>query len=201
MVNLSALELEQRELGKEVREIVDASGITPHSLVFEITESAVVPDRPQVRAVLDQLQGFGVHLVIDDFGTGYSSLSYLSSLPIDGLKIARPFVRDAVGDRKVTALLRAIIEVGVALGAVVVAEGIETREELLLMRSLGCQLGQGYLFSRPLPAAAAEALLRAPQPPWADSIGRPSLVPVSVERGLEVSGAGIPRRTATLHVN
>ena len=200
MVNLSALELEQRGFGKDIQEVVDASGITPHTLVFEITESAVVPDRPQVRAVLDQLQGCGVHLVIDDFGTGYSSLSYLSSLPIDGLKIARPFVRDAVGDRRVTALLRAIIEVGVALGAVVVAEGIETRQELLLMRSLGCHLGQGYLFSRPLPAADVEALLRAPQPPWADILGRPSVTSVSVERGLEVPSTEIPRRMATLHL-
>ncbi len=201
MVNLSALELEQRRFSKDIEEVVDASGITPHSLVFEITESAVVPDRPQVRAVLDQLQGCGVHLVIDDFGTGYSSLSYLSSLPIDGLKIARPFVRDAVGDRRVTALLRAIIEVGVALGAVVVAEGIETRQEQLLMRSLGCHLGQGFLFSRPLPAADVEALLRAPRPPWEDRLGRPLAISVSPERGLEVPRADLPRRVATVHVS
>jgi diguanylate cyclase (GGDEF)-like protein len=199
MVNLSALEIEQRGFSEDVRRIVADSGIAPHSLVFEITEYAVVPDRSQVRAVLDQLQDCGVHLVIDDFGTGYSSLSYLSSLPVDGLKIPRAFVRDAVGDKKARTLLRAIIEVGAALGAVVVAEGIETREEMLLMRSLGCDLGQGHLFSRPLPAADVEALLGAPQPPWAASL-RPSVaIPVLAEPRLEVPsgisrGAGPPRR-------
>jgi diguanylate cyclase (GGDEF)-like protein len=197
MVNLSALEIEQRGFSEDVRRIVTDSGIAPHSLVFEITEYAVVPDRSPVRAVLGQLQDCGVHLVIDDFGTGYSSLSYLSSLPVDGLKIPRAFVRDAVGDQKARALLRAIIEVGAALGAVVVAEGIETRQEMLLMRSLGCDLGQGHLFSRPLPAADVEALLRAPQPPWAASLRPPVAIPVSAERRLEGSGADLPRRMAT----
>jgi EAL domain-containing protein (putative c-di-GMP-specific phosphodiesterase class I) len=168
MVNLSALELEQSGFGDEIREVVDASGITPHSLVFELTEHAVVPDR--VRVVLDQLQGCGVHLVIDDFGTGYSSLSYLSELPIDGLKIARPFVMDAVGDRKAIALLRAIIEVGAALGAVVVAEGIETYEQLQLLRSLGCALGQGHILAPPMTAHDLENLLRSPEPPWAAAL-------------------------------
>jgi diguanylate cyclase (GGDEF)-like protein len=197
MVNLSALEIEQRGFSEDVRRIVTDSGIAPHSLVFEITEYAVVPDRSPVRAVLGQLQDCGVHLVIDDFGTGYSSLSYLSSLPVDGLKIPRAFVRDAVGDQKARALLRAIIEVGAALGAVVVAEGIETRQEMLLMRSLGCDLGQGHLFSRPLPAADVEALLRAPQPPWAASLRPPVAIPVSAERRLEGSGADLPGRMAT----
>ena len=117
MVNLSALELDQPRFGEDIRETVMASGITPNSLVFEITEHAVVPDSTRVREVLDQLQGCGVHLVIDDFGTGYSSLSYLRSLPIDGLKIAQPFVQSAVGDQQATALLRAIIEVGSGAGS------------------------------------------------------------------------------------
>ena len=125
-----------------------------------------MPDSTRVREVLDQLQGCGVHLVIDDFGTGYSSLSYLRSLPIDGLKIAQPFVKSAVGDEQATALLRAIIEVGAALGAVVVAEGIETEAELKLVRALGCHLGQGFILSRPIEAGDAERLLQASQRPW-----------------------------------
>jgi diguanylate cyclase (GGDEF)-like protein len=185
MVNLSALELEQRGFGGDIRRVVDDSGITPHSLVFELTEHAVVPDR--VRTVLDDLQGCGVHLVIDDFGTGYSSLSYLSELPIDGLKIARAFVQDAVGDRKAIALLRAIIEVGAALGAVVVAEGIETEEQLQLLRSLGCDLGQGHVLAPALAADELEALLRAPVLPWADALSRPAAAPdrLAVRAGVE----------------
>jgi diguanylate cyclase (GGDEF)-like protein len=185
MVNLSALELEQRGFGEAIRTIVDESGITPHSLVFELTEHAVVPDR--VRTVLDELQGCGVHLVIDDFGTGYSSLSYLSELPIDGLKIARAFVQDAVGDRKAIALLRAIIEVGAALGAVVVAEGIETEEELQLLRSLGCDLGQGHVLAPAMPADELEVLLRAAELPWAAALSTPARDPdrLPVRAGLE----------------
>jgi diguanylate cyclase (GGDEF)-like protein len=190
MVNLSALELEQRGFGDDIRAVVAASGITPDSLVFELTEHAVVPDR--VRTVLDQLQGHGIHLVIDDFGTGYSSLSYLSELPIDGLKIARAFVQDAVGDQKAVALLRAIIEVGAALGAVVVAEGIETNEQLQLLRSLGCELGQGHIFTPALDADKLDVLLRSPQLPWkallASSAGGP------VRRQGVVDVAAVPVR-------
>jgi len=186
MVNLSALELEERGFRDHIREIVAASGITPHSLVLELTEHAVVPDR--VRTVLDDLQGCGVHLVIDDFGTGYSSLSYLSELPIDGLKIARPFVENAVGDRKAIALLRAIIEVGAALGAVVVAEGIETDEQLQLLRTLGCALGQGHVLAQPMDADAMAGLLSAPKPPWSGAFPRP------VGRGSQRRRASIPIR-------
>ena len=211
MVNLSALELDQPRFGEDIRETVMASGITPDSLVFEITEHAVVPDSTRVREVLDQLQGCGVHLVIDDFGTGYSSLSYLRSLPIDGLKIAQPFVQSAVGDQQATALLRAIIEVGAALGAVVVAEGIETEDELALVRSLGCHLGQGFLLSAPTDAPEAERLLRASSRPWDPIIG---MTPATARRktarerrswrrvrarrrrslGLPESAGGAPRR-------
>jgi EAL domain-containing protein (putative c-di-GMP-specific phosphodiesterase class I) len=175
LVNLSALELEQRGFGDGIREAIAASGITPHSLVLEITEHAVVRDVTRVRSVLDQLQGCGAHLVIDDFGTGYSSLSYLSSLPIDGLKIARPFVHDAAGDRRTVALLRAIVEVGAALGLVVVAEGIETRDELHLLRALGCDLGQGHYLASPMPAVEAQALVTAAVQPWSADLGRPAV--------------------------
>jgi EAL domain-containing protein (putative c-di-GMP-specific phosphodiesterase class I) len=189
LVNLSALELEQRGFGEDIRHTIARSGITPHSLVLEITEHAVVRDVSRVRSVLDQLQGCGAHLVIDDFGTGYSSLSYLSSLPIDGLKIARPFVHGAVGDRRIVALLRAIVEVGAALGLVVVAEGIETREELHLLRSLGCDLGQGHVLAPALPAEEASALLTTSAPPWMADLGHgPTLVPMGPGRLLR-SGA------------
>jgi diguanylate cyclase (GGDEF)-like protein len=197
MVNLSALELEQRGFGDDIRAIVDSSGITPHSLVLELTEHAVVPDR--VRAVLDQLQGCGVHLVIDDFGTGYSSLSYLSELPIDGLKIARAFVQDSVGDRKAIALLRAIIEVGAALGAVVVAEGIETEEQLQLLRSLGCALGQGHVLAPSLDADQLGELLRAPALPWASMLPATTDRPGRRQRVVAV-GTGADRDLASLRV-
>jgi diguanylate cyclase (GGDEF)-like protein len=191
LVNLSALELEQRGFGDGIREAIAASGITPHSLVLEITEHAVVRDVSRVRAVLDQLQGCGAHLVIDDFGTGYSSLSYLSSLPIDGLKIARPFVHDAAGDRRTVALLRAIVEVGAALGLVVVAEGIETRDELHLLRSLGCDLGQGHYLAPPMPADQAQDLVTGVVRPWAADLGRPAIA----------VGPGRGRRAATIAID
>jgi EAL domain-containing protein (putative c-di-GMP-specific phosphodiesterase class I) len=195
MVNLSALELDQPGFGDDIREVVAASGITPHSLVFELTEHAVVPER--VRTVLDELQGCGVHLVIDDFGTGYSSLSYLSELPIDGLKVARAFVQDAVDDLRAIALLRAIIEVGSALGAVVVAEGIETIEQLQLLRSLGCDLGQGHVLAPPLSASELEALLRAPELPWAAAL---STSAASSRRQRRILTTGEPADLAALRV-
>jgi predicted signal transduction protein with EAL and GGDEF domain len=103
-------------------------------------------------------------------------------LPIDGLKIARPFVHDAGADRRTVALLRAIVEVGVALGLIVVAEGIETREELRLLRSLGCDLGQGHHLSPPLPATEAGALVTAVTLPWTSDLGHPA-VAVRAARG------------------
>jgi diguanylate cyclase (GGDEF)-like protein len=182
MVNLSALELEQRGFDEGIREVVTASGIDPRTLVLEITERAVISDSARVIEVLGRLRAIGVRLVIDDFGTGYSSLSYLRSLPIDGLKVARPFVQDAVAGPREAALLRIIVDIGAALGAVVVGEGIETREELLLLRSLGCHLGQGYHLARPMEAASAEAMLRAEVRPWDDVLAGPALLTVAPRR-------------------
>ncbi|CAN5617413.1 hypothetical protein BH23CHL8_BH23CHL8_14040 [soil metagenome] len=187
MVNLSALELEQRGFDEGIRETVAASGIDSRTLVLEITERAVIADSARVIDVLGRLRAIGVRLVIDDFGTGYSSLNYLRSLPIDGLKIARAFIQDAMASPRETALLRVIVDIGAALGAVVVGEGIESRDELLLLRSMGCHLGQGYHLSRPLGGPAAEALLRAPARPWDDLLahsGEPTLGPGSAGRRL-----------------
>lgn len=177
MVNLSALELEQRGFEEGIREVVSVSGIDPRTLVLEITERAVISDSTRVIEVLGRLRATGVRLVIDDFGTGYSSLSYLRSLPIDGLKIAREFVQDAVAGPRESALLRVIVDIGAALGAVVVGEGIESRDELLLLRSLGCHLGQGFHLARPMDPAEAEALLRAAERSWDDVLAHPAEPP------------------------
>ena len=168
MVNLSALELDQPRFGDDIRETVEASGITPNSLVFEITEHAVVPDSSRVRDVLDELQGCGVHLVIDDFGTGYSSLSYLRSLPIDGLKIAQPFVQSAVGRssrrRPCSAPSSRSARRWERSSSPRASRPRRRRFEVL--RSLGCHLGQGFILSPPIDAADTERLLQTLPRPW-----------------------------------
>jgi EAL domain-containing protein (putative c-di-GMP-specific phosphodiesterase class I) len=116
-----------------------------------------------VLAKLHELKALGLRLAIDDFGTGYSSLSYLQRFPIDILKIAKPFVDDVAAGVERSALARAIIGIGSTLKLTTLAEGIEMAEQRAGLVSLGCELGQGYYFARPLPAAAIDAILKNPE--------------------------------------
>ena len=163
-VNLSARQLQHPAILDEVRAALAAADLDPHSLVLEITETAVMEQLDAAVAVLTRLRDLGVRLALDDFGTGYSSLSYLQRLPVDILKIDRSFIGGVTGSAEESALARAIVNLSQTLGLETVAEGIETAEQLRALRELGCQLGQGYHFARPLGPAAVDALLEREQP-------------------------------------
>jgi diguanylate cyclase (GGDEF)-like protein len=146
----------------DTRRALATTGAAPSSIVLEITESVMVHDTDTVVACLKELKALGVRLSLDDFGTGYSSLSYLRRLPIDLLKIDKAFVSGIAGDAEESSLGRAVVHIAKTLDLETAAEGIETTEELDVLRSLGCRFGQGFLFSRPVPLAELEQLLGAP---------------------------------------
>jgi diguanylate cyclase (GGDEF)-like protein/PAS domain S-box-containing protein len=164
-MNLTPTTFGQANVVDVVRQVLSETGLPGSSLIVEITESMIMQDLQEVVAVLLDLKRLDLELHIDDFGTGYSSLSYLYSLPTDALKIDRSFV-GLMGTRADDdVIVRAIVELAHNLGRYVIAEGIETAEQLERLRAMGCEYGQGYYFSRPLAAPAAEALL-ASRPSW-----------------------------------
>jgi diguanylate cyclase (GGDEF)-like protein len=156
-VNLSARQFREHDIVATVRSIIDETGIPPETLILEITESGLMLRTQATIARLEALRALGVHLAIDDFGTGYSSLSYLERFPIDILKIDRTFVSSA--GATVSPIARAIVELGRTLGLQVVAEGIEHVAQARWLTDIGCRFGQGYLYARPMGAAAIETLL------------------------------------------
>ena len=160
-VNLSGKQFQQPDLLEQITSILRESGLAPCSLKMEITESLLMENIEAACATLEQLRELGVEVSIDDFGTGYSSLSYLHRLPIDTLKIDRSFVgRMALNDENIE-IVRTIVTLAQSLEMAVVAEGIETKEQLAQLRALKCDGGQGYLFSQPLAADAARQFLAA----------------------------------------
>ncbi len=152
-VNLSARQIDDPQIVRTVEEILTRTGLPPEHLTLEITESALMKDAASALLVLRALKNIGVLLAIDDFGTGYSSLSYLQRFPLDILKVDRMFVEDLGVSAEGEEIVSAVINLAHALGLKVVAEGVETTEQLDVLRSLHCDFAQGYLFSRPLPAA------------------------------------------------
>jgi EAL domain-containing protein (putative c-di-GMP-specific phosphodiesterase class I) len=162
-VNLSSREFQQTDLVDYVRKILAEYALRGDHLEIEITESTAMENADAVVSRLEQLKASGISLSIDDFGAGYSSLGYLHRFPIDKLKIDRSFVARLLesGDNDGTPIVKAILALAEHIGIEVVAEGIERAEQRDLLRTLKCQLGQGYLFSRPTDAASAVAMLRA----------------------------------------
>ena len=158
-VNVSSRQLEDSGLAKRVAKVLAETGLAPECLALEITESALVSDGPEVRNLLEELRSQRVGLHIDDFGTGYSALQYLQRLPFDTLKIDKSFVDRLGATRENTEITRAIIALAHHLHLDVVSEGIETQEQLNILRDFGARVGQGYLFSRPLSKEQAEELL------------------------------------------
>lgn len=158
-VNLSALQLEDQQLGKMLRELTAKYRVPPQCISLEVTEGLLIGDTERANALLEELKRTGILLDLDDFGTGYSSLSYLQRFPFDGLKIDRSFVMNMLESREKAALVRSIIALAHALHLKVIAEGIETAEQLELLREMGCEYGQGYLFSKPLPASSMDTFL------------------------------------------
>jgi EAL domain-containing protein (putative c-di-GMP-specific phosphodiesterase class I) len=160
-VNVSGQQLQCADFVGEVAAALAESGLAPAALTLEITEYSVV-ERPEVvRERLTALRALGVRVAIDDFGTGYSALSQLQQFPIDVLKVDRAFVDRVTRGGSHAAVTRTLVALGDALGVRTVAEGIETEEQRAYLWQLGCRLGQGYLFARPLDPEALEARLRA----------------------------------------
>ena len=164
-VNISVRQFERTPLASLAAGYAQDLGIDANLLHYEITESAVMASSPKHLALLQALRTLGSRILIDDFGTGYSNLSYLKHLPIDTLKIDRAFVRDMAIDRNDAAIVRAIVGVAKSLGLTLVAEGIESAEQLESLRRLGCEHGQGFYFSPALPAQACCKLLSQLQGP------------------------------------
>ena len=158
-VNLSARQVQAPSLVAEVAAALQQSGLGPQHLILEITESVLIHDPEAAIDRLNQLKALGMRLAIDDFGTGYSSLSYLQRFPVDVLKIDKSFIDSIAEGDNHSALARAIVKLGPTLGLEVVAEGIETAEQAEELRSMECHHGQGYYFSKPLPAERMAALL------------------------------------------
>lgn len=158
-VNFSSRQFQQADLVEQVKRAVGDAGLDPRYLGIELTESSIMKDAELTIKTLRQLKETGVHVSIDDFGTGYSSLSYLTRFPLDILKIDISFVRNSTTDPKDAAIVRAIITLAHSLNLKVIAEGVETQEQLRFLSSLRCDEVQGYLSSSPLPVEAFEELL------------------------------------------
>jgi diguanylate cyclase (GGDEF)-like protein len=160
-VNLSPLQLQQPGFIDEVVAEIHDAGIDPNDLTFEMTETAMFRDIGATIATLEALRDLGIRIAMDDFGTGYSSLAYLRRFPVDSLKIARELIAGPAesDDPEAWAFARAIVALGRSLGLSTVAEGIETPQQLRVLRGLGCGLGQGYLFGKPAPAAEIQSVL------------------------------------------
>ncbi len=166
-VNLSARQLGEPGLLEDVATVLSETGLDPGTLVLEITEGILTEDTPVALATLRYLKLLGAKLAVDDFGTGYSSLSYLKRFPVDYLKIDRSFVAGLGRDPRDEGLVSAIVQLAHALGLKTTAEGVETEEQLERLRSLGCDLAQGFYFSKPVPVEAASSLLSTNTPPAA----------------------------------
>lgn len=158
-INISVRQMQEEDFIECVERVVQELGVIPSCVELEITES-IIQNIDESLLILNQLKELGFKLSIDDFGTGYSSLSYLKHLPIDKIKIDKSFVDDIVEDSSGGAIVKTIIDMGTNLNFTVIAEGIETEDQQQFLIQNGCELGQGYLFSRPLPLQEVKELLR-----------------------------------------
>jgi EAL domain-containing protein (putative c-di-GMP-specific phosphodiesterase class I) len=158
-VNLSAHQFRDEGLRQTIADALGSSGLPPAYLELEITESMIMQNAERAIEILQRFRDMGTLVSIDDFGTGYSSLGYLKQFPIDSLKIDRSFVRDVPQDGDDVAITQAIIAMAHSLHLKVIAEGVESEEQLAFLRGQGCDQIQGYLISAPLPADEFERLL------------------------------------------
>jgi len=170
-VNLSARQFEQADLTEQINRALDETGLPPETLELEIVESSAMRNAESAIKTLAQIKNTGVRISIDDFGVGYSSLSYLRRLPIDTLKIDRSFVRDITIDPGDAAIVTAVVGLARTLKLRVVAEGVETREQLDFLRRQGCDRMQGYLMSAPLPPSDCLSFIESSRLAWAGARG------------------------------
>jgi diguanylate cyclase (GGDEF)-like protein/PAS domain S-box-containing protein len=159
-VNLSAKYLRHRNLVGEVEQILKETGLDGRRLKLEVTESAIMENSQHIMATLEKLRAMGVDIHIDDFGTGHSSLAYLHQFRVQALKIDRSFISDSSDGKHKPDLVKTILHLASDLGLEAIAEGVETENQLKQLKNLGCKLGQGFLFSPPMDAAAAKLLLK-----------------------------------------
>ena len=158
-VNLSAKQFLQPNLVQEIGNLLKETGLPAEALKLEITESTVMGDPSAAVEMLQEIKALGIRLAIDDFGTGYSSLSYLHRFPLDTLKIDRSFISDISAEGEGMEIARTILPMANNLRLDVIAEGVETIEQVLLLKKLQCKYGQGFFFSRPLSADGITAML------------------------------------------
>jgi diguanylate cyclase (GGDEF)-like protein len=168
-VNLSPAQFKHRAVVLDVVAALGASGLPAHCLEVEITETVLLQDTEVTVGILDELHNLGVHISMDDFGTGYSSLGYLQKFPFDKIKIDRSFVKDLSDRPQSIAIIRAVTAMSISLGMKTTAEGVETEAELQTLKQEGCTEVQGYLFSKPVPAAQAALLLQGRKAMKADA--------------------------------
>jgi len=157
-VNISSVDLQQPNFHEYIEEIINSIGVDPKILELEITESVLMQSLDSSVAILKQLMNMGISIALDDFGTGYSSLSYLRKIPINTLKIDKSFIDNITSNQKEESIINNIIEMAHSLGLIVVAEGVETKEQLLVLKERKCDYIQGFYFSKPLPADEIEKL-------------------------------------------
>jgi EAL domain-containing protein (putative c-di-GMP-specific phosphodiesterase class I) len=158
-LNVSVMEFMQRDMVALVRQAFDETGCVADWLTLELTENLMIPEPANIRRAFEDLRHLGVGISIDDFGTGYSNLRYLESFPLSEIKVDRSFVHDVAHSVAKRVIVESIVKLGAALDIRVVAEGIETEAERAIMRTLGCSVGQGYLFAAPLDEAGFRRLL------------------------------------------
>jgi EAL domain-containing protein (putative c-di-GMP-specific phosphodiesterase class I) len=180
------------DLAPEIAGILQTTGLAASALNLEITESAVIENPDSVIAVLETLKSLGLRISIDDFGTGHSSLSYLHRFPIDALKIDRSFVNAMSVEQ--SSIIQAIVALAQALRLEVIAEGIETVDQLSRLAQLGSDGGQGYLFAAALPAPDAEAVLKSSRElttrPWIQPVENAGAIEARTSRSAIPRGAG-----------
>jgi EAL domain-containing protein (putative c-di-GMP-specific phosphodiesterase class I) len=151
-VNLSAKQFRRRDLDALIRAVLAETGVPAALIELEITESCLMEEPEEALRLLANLRAAGLRISVDDFGTGYSSLSYLTRLPLTALKIDRSFVRNAATSGEAASIVRAVIDMAHNLGFTVIAEGVETEDQVAFLRRHGCDVGQGFLFGAPMPA-------------------------------------------------
>jgi EAL domain-containing protein (putative c-di-GMP-specific phosphodiesterase class I) len=164
-INASVVQLRHPDFMGSLMSAMARTGLAPERIEIEVTESALLDDSPTTLAVLQKLQMLGIRVALDDFGTGWSSLSYLNRHRFDRIKIDRSFVK-GISDRRNEAIIRAITDLGNRIGIEITAEGVETADQLALLRQMGCHEAQGFLYGKPIPAgqtlAFSETNLRSP---------------------------------------
>ena len=163
-VNVSGRQLESDQLRADVADALAASGLDPAMLTLALTETVLMRDADATRCRLEELKDLGVQIAVDDFGTGYSSLAYLRQFPVDSLKIDRSFIAGIARSAEARTLIHTLVQLGKTLGLRTVAEGVEDQAQLAELQREQCDHGQGFYYSRPVSAAAVEALFATDAP-------------------------------------